>query len=690
MKLSLKNERSKISALLLTLAVAVFLTFYFHQILGEGIIFTHFFYIPIILATLWWKRKGLIIPIALALILVASHYISGVNYPLYDDLFRSLMFLIIGVVVAILSEEISANQQKLKESEKKFASVAKTAVDGILTTDHLGKIVFVNDSLLKIFGYQKEEIIEKEIRELIPHRINIKEILKTAQSTTNNRFLGRTLESFGLRKDGTEFPVEASVSTWIFDDHKYFTGIIRDITQRKIMEKKKNELAAIVESTDDAIIGRNLDGIITSWNQGAEDIYGYSEEETLGKDMAILIPPGYEDEFPKLMEEHIIKGKRVRHYESQRKRKDGKIIDISLTISPTLNEDGEVIGSSSIARDITAQKMNQKELKERQIYQKTIFRAIQTGIIVLDAETKTIVDVNDVAADLIGTSKDQIIGKVCHKFLCPAEEDKCPIIDLNQKVDNSQRILLNIHGEGIPVIKNVVKIKLNGKEHLLESFVDITERLKAEEQIKQSLKDKDMLIGEIHHRVKNNLIIITSLLSLQSDYVKDQESRSLFEESENRARSMALIHEKLYQSGEAKRIDFEEYIQSLGKELYQTYALNNRLDMQMDLQKDLILDVDTAIPLGLIFNELFTNSLKHAFPEGGEGTIKVGFHKLNDKYQLIVEDNGVGLSEDFKMEESDSFGLRLVDALTQQIDAQVELDTNHGTRYTITFQEEAV
>lgn len=200
-----------------------------------------------------------------------------------------------------------------------------------------------------------------------------------------------------------------------------------------------------------------------------------------------------------------------------------------------------------------------------------------------------------------------------------------------------------------------------------------------------------MLIGEIHHRVKNNLIIITSLLSLQSDYVKDQESRSLFEESENRARSMALIHEKLYQSGEAKRIDFNEYIQSLGKELYQTYALNtDQLYYETDLDLNVILDVDTAIPLGLIFNELFTNSLKHAFPDGREGTIKVGFHKLNNEYQLIVEDDGVGLSEDFNLEESDSFGLRLVDALTQQIDAQVELDTNHGTRYTITFQEEGV
>lgn len=571
MILSFRSEKLKIFTLAITLGVAFTLTYYFHFILGEGIIFTHFYYIPIILATLWWKRKGLIVPVILSALLLTSHYISGLASPIYDDLFRSMMFLILGAIVAILSEEMASKEKKKEESEEKFRSVAQTAVDGIITVDGKGRIVYVNDSVQKIFGYLKEQLIGEEAAILVieKYRSKIREILDNRPAKDQHRLLGRTLETTGIRADGGKFPLEVSISAWNFSEKNYYTAILRDITQRKTMEEKKNELAAIVESSDDAIISRNMDGVVTSWNQGAERIYGYSEKEALGNNMDTMYAPRHEEEFSKLMEQ-IIKGERVKHYETQRVRKDGEIIDISLTISPLRNADGEIIGSSAIARDITEKKQMEKDLQ-------------------------------------------------------------------------------------------------------------------------QSLKDKDMLIGEIHHRVKNNLIIITSLLSLQSDYVKDQESRSLFEESENRARSMALIHEKLYQSGEAKRIDFNEYIQSLGKELYQSYALNTNLHLETDLDPDIFLDVDTAIPLGLIFNELFTNSLKHAFPEGGEGTIKVGFHKLEgDEYQLTLEDDGVGLSEDFNMEESESFGLRLVDALTQQIDAKVKLDTSNGTSYTITFQEKGV
>src|SRR5690606_2741047 len=139
----------------------------------------------------------------------------------------------------------------------------------------------------------------------------------------------------------------------------------------------------------------------------------------------------------------------------------------------------------------------------------------------------------------------------------------------------------------------------------------------------------EMLIKEIHHRVKNNLMIITSLLSLQSKYIQDKESRTIFQESENRARSMALIHEKLYQSGEGKTINFTEYIRSLGTELYRTYALNPsliKLEMELD---DAQMDVDTAIPMGLIFNELITNCLKHAFPDEKTGKIRIDFRKTD-------------------------------------------------------------
>lgn len=571
MELTLKSERVRIFTIIILLAVSVFLTYYFHIILKESIVFTHFFYIPIILAALWWQRKGLIISVLLGILLLSSDLITGNYTHLESDLFRVLMFLIIGAVVTILSEIITADEQKLRESEKKFRSVAQSAVEGICTVDEQGNIIFYNDSFLEIFGYLEGELEGVKITKLVPdiYHGDIRNIVENYKSNGNHRLLGRTLEAEGLRKDGSHFPMETSISTWVSAGKNYFTAIIRDITQRKMMEEEQNKLVSIVESSDDAIIGKDLEGNITSWNKGAENLYGYTKEEMLGKKMDHLIPPEQKREFPNLMD-RIVKGERIKHYESKRIRKDGKIIDISLSISPILNAEGEIIGSSSIARDIT-------------------------------------------------------------------------------------------------------------------------EKKKMEEALKQSLKDKDMLIGEIHHRVKNNLLIITSLLNLQSQYIKDKESLKIFQESENRARSMAMIHEKLYQSREAKRIDFTDYMRTLGTELYHTYVLNpGQINFEMDLDPELVLDVDNAIPLGLIFNELLTNSFKHAFPHDRKGNIKVSFHKRDEHYVMSVEDDGVGLPPDLEIEKTDSFGLRLVTALSQQIDALMNIDTTKGTNFTLTFKERKV
>ncbi len=219
------------------------------------------------------------------------------------------------------------------------------------------------------------------------------------------------------------------------------------------------------------------------------------------------------------------------------------------------------------------------------------------------------------------------------------------------------------------------------------SLRDITERKNIELKLKKSLEEKEMLLKEIHHRVKNNLMIISSLLNLQSQYIKDKASQDIFKESQNRARSMALIHERLYQSTDLKRIDFGEYITSLATELFHTYVSAPSLIEQKINVEDILLDINTAIPLGLIVNELITNSLKHAFPEGKNGEINIDFHSKDDQYELTVKDNGIGFPEDIDFQNTDSLGLRIVNSLTEQIDGEITLDTNNGTKFKITFKE---
>jgi len=215
---------------------------------------------------------------------------------------------------------------------------------------------------------------------------------------------------------------------------------------------------------------------------------------------------------------------------------------------------------------------------------------------------------------------------------------------------------------------------------------DITERRRAEEQLKHSLHEKEVLLQEIHHRVKNNMQVISSLLSLQSDYVSDPETRKMFADSQNRIRSMALVHEKLYRSQNLAQINFAEYIRDLVSFLSRSLDAA-RQGVQVDIAADsVLLNIEVAVPCGLIINELMTNALKHAFPNGRQGKIRVELTAKNSQYQLSVTDNGVGLPENFALGQTDTLGLQLVETLVDQLDGHLHhVKTSQGTTFQITF-----
>jgi two-component sensor histidine kinase len=215
---------------------------------------------------------------------------------------------------------------------------------------------------------------------------------------------------------------------------------------------------------------------------------------------------------------------------------------------------------------------------------------------------------------------------------------------------------------------------------------EVAERMRAEGKIRMALKEKEVLLKEIHHRVKNNLQVISSMLSLQSRTAKDQEIMEMFQESQNRVRSMALIHERLYRSRDLSRIDFSEYIQDLVTRLVYSYsAYSGPVTLKIDAD-DVFLGVDTAIPCGLIINELLSNSLKYAFPDGREGEIRVEMsaHR-NGRLTMIVGDSGVGFPKGLDFRNTETLGLQLVDSLVAQLDGAMELHTNGGTEFKITF-----
>ncbi len=245
-------------------------------------------------------------------------------------------------------------------------------------------------------------------------------------------------------------------------------------------------------------------------------------------------------------------------------------------------------------------------------------------------------------------------------------------------------------GTEFPAEASISKVDVNGQTMFTVIMRDVTRRTEAEEQLKASLHEKEALLKEIHHRVKNNLQVISSLLALQARAVGDEMTRKKFHESRDRVHSMALLHESLYQSNNLAWIDFPEYIKQLADHLFRSYGVNaERIRLRTDLDR-LFLNMDTAVPCGLIINELISNSLKYAFPDGREGEVHIELHESADRNAVLtVSDDGIGFDPGFDWVNARSLGLRLVRTLAQQLDGTLETGPGPGTRFQLNFHPTA-
>jgi PAS domain S-box-containing protein len=316
-----------------------------------------------------------------------------------------------------------------------------------------------------------------------------------------------------------------------------------------------------------------------------------------------------------------------------------------------------------------------------------IIATMADAVILIDHEAK-IVTVNRALVELLGYEEEELLGQPVEVVVAQGERFKFTETYLRQisaagSISDAEVTFEAKDAVGIPV-------SLSGSvmrdEHGVEQGIvcvghDLTNRKQTEEQ-------KEALLKEIHHRVKNNLQVISSLLKFQSEYVTDGHVLQMFDESQARIKSIALVHEKLYRSPDLARVDSGEYIRDLVAQLFRLYQARSSaavLEVSID---DMPLDLDIAIPCGLIINELISNALKHAFPEDEGGRICVGLHLQEDWVVLTVDDTGVGLPDDLQYQGTQSLGLQLVDTLVEQLDGTIEVDSGkEGTTFRIAFAQ---
>lgn len=465
-------------------------------------------------------------------------------------------------------EKLEPKQIFSLDAEQAFRVFLDAAPDAIVVVDNSGHIVMANKLAEIMFGHSREELLSQRVEILLPEKSRAAHVgYRTGYfQDPKIRPMGEGRELLGRRKDGTEFPIEISLSPLRTGQGTLAISIIRDIAQRKQLEAK---FRGLLESAPDGIVVVNTLGRIVIINSQTEKLFGYARDELIGQPIEILVPSRFKDAHIKYRDGYI-QHPRTRPMGAGRaltgRKKDGTEFPVEISLSPLETEQGTLV--TSIVRDIT-------------------------------------------------------------------------------------------------------------------------ERRHAEERLQASLREKEALLKEIHHRVKNNLQVTSSLLRLQSDYIQDPAARDMFAESQNRIRSMALVHEKLYKSSDLSRINFADYIDSLASLLFRSFGVDTgQIKFQLD-HSNIFLSVETAVPCGLIINELLSNCFKHAFKDmrGGEIRVEVCLESEHT-VEFTVADNGLGLPKGFDLEKMDTLGLQLVRTLVKQLDGTIEIHGEAGTSFTVRFSKE--
>jgi PAS domain S-box-containing protein len=573
-------------------------------------------------------------------------------------------------------------------------SVIQAIPDCIYIKDDQGRNLIINKAFEDAFGLRQSDVAGKTDEELLPAELAA--ACRLSDEIVLSRGQSYRFEERSPGPDGNERDFE-TIKSPLFDEEGRVIGLVgisRDITSRKTVERalaeSEERFRGLFENTTIGLYRTTPDGRIILVNPATLRMLGYDTLEEIAQ--RNLEEQGFEPGYERAnFKARIEREGEIRGLESAWKRKDGTTIHIRESVRAFRGADGRVLYYEGTVEDVTARHEAEVKRKASETRYHRLFENSLHGVYQSTPEGRFL-SANPACFRMFGYSSEEEYKSIDVRDQYVDPEDRRKFLEEIQKcghVRNREVHLRRKDGSTIYALVNAQAVRNENGEVIFEGILtDITTQKNAERTLAAALAEKNILIKEIHHRVKNNMQVISSLLNLQSRYLKHPADVEIFKDCQRRIRSMSLIHEKLYQSKSLSRIEFGGYLQSLAENLrIAAPREQGRVAFHQEME-EVFLDIQTAIPCGLIVNELVSNALKHAFPGERSGEIFIGL-RLGENNTIIatVRDNGIGLPLGFDIRAADSMGLQLVTMLVDQIDGRLDMDRTSGTEFRLEFRE---
>jgi two-component system, cell cycle sensor histidine kinase and response regulator CckA len=643
--------------------------------------------------------------------LVAKIDAAEVFAPMREWLWLTILFvgtLLFGTAAAVgliwrdqsarFDRERAKAAETLREVNENLDITLKSIGDAVISTDTAGRINRMNPVAETLTGWTLAEATGRplpEVFRIINAQTRQPVVNPVAKVLETGYIVGLANHTALIARDGTERQIADSASP-IRNAAGQTQGVVlifRDVTHEYAAAERLRLLDRAINAAGEGICitGPNeASNPLVYVNHGFEQLTGYPAKEVLGQNMRFLQGADTDqaavDRLWAATESEQEFSVELLNY-----RKDGTPFWNQISITPVRDAAEKVSHLVAVLHDLTDRKRAEETLRDSEIQYRRLFEAAKDGILILDAETGMILDVNPFLVEMLGYSHKQLLGKKIWDLGLfkdiVASEANFVALQQQEYIRYEDQPLETTDGQrrDVEFISNVYQVE--HRKIIQCNIRDITERKRAQEALQELLREKESLLKEVHHRVKNNLQVISSLMRLQSSQVDNPVAQAALRDMQNRIGSMALLHETLYQSDSFARVNLATYLQSLCSQLFHSLVANpESIQLCLDVAS-VSLDVNQAVPCGLLVNELVSNCLKHAFPNGRQGEIRVEVQPVDDgpAVRLRVADNGVGLPADFDMQQLHSLGLQLVSDLVSQIQGRLEIGGGPGAAFDVVF-----